>query len=202
MHRPTIQIYTNHLPQSFFARYIRVGGVPVPPNIVVSLGDYYNDSLEQMWYDVAINSKVQGWGSIVQLCTLNYSDPNGRATNALDNVCPYAGPNEIRAGGIEGNPDAVFRVLVSLVDGPTASGLGSVRVQGAYVDYVMFSPGTTVPAMTTNIFVPLGVIRWDCLGVGSSFPTPTVETNIVNGPFAPDGASDFPMWSNVYTNVN
>jgi hypothetical protein len=65
-----------------------------------------------------------------------------------------------------------------------------------YVDYVMFTPATA-----GSISVPLGKVTWET-HFATSYPSTNISPNSVIGPIGPDSSTDWPVWTNVFSNPN
>lgn len=145
-------------------------------------------------FDVEVSSRFIGDAAITQICTLNYSNPNGRVTGALDQIEFYR--ERVVYPAVEWNP-------MNLDDGPGAWDYSPNRVQGSFTDYVRFRPRAGVP--DDNIYVTLGIVQnghgasWDILGVAQEGSgTWTITTNIINPPTSVDSSDAFPNWTEVF----
>jgi hypothetical protein len=189
--RPTVTMYTN-VPTSFVASDFPLFDVQL------TLGGPAPNYPGKMDYTVAINTPCFCQVGIQQVCWLNFSTMTNQVTNALDNVVWYSGPQPIAPGGLAANTNDINVVLLELNDSPGASGSSPISLQAAYTDYILCRPST---GGGNNSYVPIGKVEWDMLGVASyGWPTATINTNIVKGPSAPDGSTDFPTWTNVFIN--
>ena len=192
MHQPIAQIYTVQS-NTFIATAYPLF------TILLQLGS--NTPNNELGMDFAWRSIRSSRGKAVlsRYCTLNFSHPDGRATNALDNVEWYDGPSPIFPGGIAGDPGVPDRVTVRLHDGPGAIDSSPNRVEAWYEDYVMFRPD--VGGSTNNYFVPVGILNWSILGVASYHQLSLeIDTNQIDGPIGPQPTVRFPVWESVFTN--
>jgi hypothetical protein len=132
------------------------------------------------------SSDFSGFAKITQLCALDFSGLGGGA--GLDNADPYHPSADIL---VARNPNPQGSInLMNLDDAPQAPGYDSVRLNGTFTDYIMFSPGGV-----GDIYVTLGKVVWTTTA-GASYPNLTISPNNVLGPAGPDGSDDFPIWLN------
>ncbi len=93
------------------------------------------------------------------------------------------------------NPQGNMNIL-NLDDAPQAPGYSTIKMNGNFVDYIMFTP-----AGLEDIFVPLGRVSWSTTA-GASCPSTAINPNIVGGPSDPDGSDAFPEWLCTVENAN
>ncbi len=143
-----------------------------------------------------ISPKCGGEAKITQLCSINATalvDIN--VANVLDNVDPY--PNTVITVLTNHiNPfNGRLNNIINLDDAPQGGWFDSFHYSGNFVDYVMFAPDGD------SIYVPLGKITWST-SFGANYPSPVISPNSVEGPSDPDGSTEFPEWTEVFSNSN
>jgi hypothetical protein len=189
---PTLSIYTN-LACSFVANDYPLFRVQL------NLGDTTPNHIGQMDYTLAIDAPCRGYLGIQQVCWLNYSSMTHQVTNELDNVVWYSGPQYVKPGGLAANTNNINLVLLNLSDSPGAAGSSPLSLQGAFTDFVLFQPYQS--GLGNSIYVPIGIVDWDFFGIASyGWPTATITTNVIAGPFLTNGFTGFPSFTNVFKN--
>src|SRR5206468_1629247 len=106
-----------------------------------------------------ISPRFSGYAKITQLCTIDFSGIDGTCSGCLDNDDPY--PNTSIFVNRNSNPQGNVNVL-NFDDAPQAPGYESVRMNGTFVDYIMFSPGGS-----GDIYVTLGISTWSTSAAAS-----------------------------------
>jgi hypothetical protein len=150
-----------------------------------------------MGYYGGILSKYHGKGKWVQIIDLSMTgagyidgiiDYNPACYGVLDNQDPY-GPTPTIFPNLTNN-------VIPLEDSPQAKNAGgTIRLYISCTDYMMFQPDD-------GIWVPLGKTQtpW---GINCYATRPSLDilpTNTVTEPGDLDGSTDFPQWSDTFSN--
>ena len=146
-----------------------------------------NGGTNDLCYDLRVVSpKFGGTAKLIQLCSLNNSGVGNYCTNALDSTaaCPSASV-------VAGSTPTGTTNLMRFESSPEASGFFEIKMDAAYKDYVMFSPGGA-----SDIFVSLGKVNWSAWA--NAIYNLTNRPGAVTGPLGPDGSGDFPEWIDVH----
>lgn len=143
-----------------------------------------------------ISSDFAGDAKITQLCTIDATAlPPISVSNALDNSDPYSAYGVAASTAVNRNPNPVGNInLITFNDGPSDGWISSFHMNASFTDYVMFTPGGA-----GDIYVPLGKLTWGT-SFAASYPSTNISPNSVTGPTGPDASSDWPVWTDVFSN--
>ena len=187
VYRPTLENFTNASPRTFMW---------LTPSInTLAYGDRSVGTNGMLW-DVQINSKLDGRWAVTQIYKARHhvypsilpDTINTLNTLAVDGDEYYNGehPFHVRV------PEAS---VVHLDDYPEIScpDYGAEILVSAAEDYVQFKPGYH-GGNDGNIYVTLGVVRWNAHGQYERWPGNGWITNSTPAASPPDSSCDFPTW--------